>query len=134
MIALYGANRPEEPWTRDQFDGYFGRVRSLLDGLWPQLLRSGVDVVLDYGFWRRADRDAARRRAAEAGANVRLIQVRCRESVARERCRRRNRELDGSFPIDDEAYESLRPRFERLEADEVHDVVDNDVPTDEEGR
>jgi predicted kinase len=132
MIALYGDNTPDRPWTRDRFDDYFGRVRSVLDDFWPQLLGSGANVVLDYGFWRRADRDEARRRAAGAGAEVRLIEVRYPDRLARERCRARNRELVGSFPIDDEAYETLRSRFERLGADEVFDVVNSEVPTDRE--
>src|SRR5437867_3336376 len=62
MIAFYGSNSPEEPWTRALFDQRFGYVQSLLDDVWPRLLDSGADVVLDFGLWRRADRDAARER------------------------------------------------------------------------
>jgi predicted kinase len=91
------------------------------------LLQSGANVVLDFGFWRRADRDEARERATTAGADAQLVHVRCAESVARERCRRRSRNPGVSFPIDGGAFESLRSRFEPLESDKAFELVETDA-------
>jgi predicted kinase len=63
----------------------FSRTRSLLTDLWPRIARAGADVILDLGFWRREDRDAARVRATEAGAEFRLFWLRCSAETSRAR-------------------------------------------------
>src|SRR5688572_10886729 len=47
-------------------------VESLMWDLAARALRLGVDVVLDFGFWSRAERDAFRARARALGARVEL--------------------------------------------------------------
>jgi predicted kinase len=126
MISLYGGNRPDDPWTREQFDDYFRRVRAVIDGLWPRTLLAGADVILDFGLWSRADRDATRNLAADAGAQTRLYLVRCSDATARARCRERNDNLEGSFHIDADAFDVMRSRFESLGSDEQFDVIETD--------
>jgi predicted kinase len=46
------------------------RMMSVLDELWPRVLERGVDVVLDFGYWRREARDRARESARAAGAGM----------------------------------------------------------------
>ena len=55
MARLYGEDPPAE-----QFAERLERVFALLDDQWVRVVRSGVDVVLDYGFWTRASRDDSR--------------------------------------------------------------------------
>jgi hypothetical protein len=43
-------------------------IFALLDDQWMRVARSGVDVILDYGFPTRASRDTARRQADAVGA------------------------------------------------------------------
>jgi hypothetical protein len=125
MVRLYGEDPPA-----DQFAGRLGRVFSLLDEQWMRVVRCGVDVVLDYGFWTRADRDTARLRAAEAGASFRLYALQCSETAARLRCRARNANLQGSLYIADNTFDVLRVRFEPLQPDEPHLLINTEqAPT-----
>jgi predicted kinase len=126
MISLYGGNPPDDPWTREKFDDYFRRVRTVMDELWPRALLAGADVILDFGLWSRADRDATRSLAANAGAQTRMYFVRCSDATARMRCRERNDNLEGSFHIDEEAFETLRSRFEPLGSDEECELIETD--------
>jgi predicted kinase len=58
------------------FDGYDqparGRVEALQWALAKRLLASGVSVVLENGFWVRAERERLRAEARGAGAETRL--------------------------------------------------------------
>ena len=99
-----------------------------LDEVWPTVLEHGVDVVLDFGFWRRRQRDNARRRALSAGAEVRLYRVVCDEVVARMRCLARNTNPVGVFVVDALAFDALRAKFELLGPDEPRELIDTTPP------
>jgi predicted kinase len=118
MTRLYGEDPPA-----DQFAERLERIFVLLDDQWVRVVRCGVDVVLDYGFWTCAARDIARQRAAAAGAACRLYALHCPEATARARCRRRNTDLQGSLYIADNTFDVLKSRFEPLQADEPHILV-----------
>jgi len=102
----------------------FERAYALITELWPRLVARGVEVVLDFGFWRRAHRDEARALAEGLGAVARLYWVRCPDEVARARCRERNLRLAGDYLIDDEAFDRLRERFEPLQPDENFELIE----------
>lgn len=57
IIELY-----EHPATREIFDDYVSRCSELMVRMAERLVRLDVEVVLDFGFWKRAVRDAVRRR------------------------------------------------------------------------
>ena len=119
MVTLYGADPPVE-----YFDEYVERVYAIANDHWPRVLRAGLDVVLDFGFWTRAWRDAARQRAEEVGGKTRLYYVRCSESVARARCKARNLEAQGSLFIAENTFDVLKQRFEVLAPDEAYELID----------
>ena len=103
----------------------FDRLWLLLANLWPRIALSGTnDVILDFGFWSRALRDDARRRAAEIGAEVRLYLVQCPDDVARVRCLARAERESQGYYIDLAAYDALIPLFEPLGSDESAIIVD----------
>jgi predicted kinase len=93
------------------------RVEKQLDELWPQLLKQGLDVVLDFGFWHRSRRDTARALARAAGATTVLYEVHCEPEVALQRCLHRNGDAT-AFLISAEEFTFLQGRFEPLQADE----------------
>jgi predicted kinase len=119
LVTLYGHDPPAS-----EFAEYSRRVFSLIDQQWPAFLARGVDVVLDFGFWSRRSRDAARKRALEAGASTRLYSLSCDEAIARERCRIRNTSGDGSLFISEDTFDLLKARFEPLASDEVHERIE----------
>jgi predicted kinase len=74
--ALYFS---EDEWMLrlyDVKDGGDAAKRELVKrvqwGTVERVLRLGVDVVLDWGFWGRSERDEARARAAELGVRAEL--------------------------------------------------------------
>ena len=113
MLTLYGADPPAEHYA--DFDR---RIKTLMEEQWTRLLTLGLDVVLDGGFWARAERDATRAKAAELGVAVRLYRLHVSDAVALERVRRRN-EGEAHVFIADNTFHVLRERFEELGPDEA---------------
>jgi predicted kinase len=64
IVALGGSG--DDPELR-------ARVEGLQWELAGQLLRTGVSVILENGFWGRAERDQRRREARELGVGVRAV-------------------------------------------------------------
>ena len=96
----------DEP-TRELDAQAFDRLLLMLNGVWPQIVNAGVDVVLDFGFWRRAFRDDIRARASLVGAETRLYWLQCPDDVALARCLQRNG-LPGPFLSQRRTIESLK--------------------------
>ncbi|WP_264776544.1 AAA family ATPase [Deinococcus aetherius] len=112
MVALYGPNLNAE-----EFPPAFARVMTLMEGQWTRALDLGVPVILDHGYWRRADRDALRAKAAALGVPLTLYALTLPDEEALRRVRSRNAKPD-ALPISDETFRLLRARFQPLEADE----------------
>ena len=121
MVERHGHDPPAA-----RFAEYLDRIYGEIDAAWPRALENGTDVVLDFGFWTRAWRDAARARATGVGAETKLYFVRCTEDTARRRCRERNRDPGGSLHIADETFDVLKARFEPLGPDEPFELVETD--------
>lgn len=112
----------DEP-TRELDAEAFDRLLRMLGDIWPQTAKAGVDVVLDFGFWRRAFRDDVRERANRVGAETRLYWLQCPDDVALARCLRRNG-LPGAFIITAPDYAALKAGFEPPAPDEASETVD----------
>jgi predicted kinase len=120
MAQLHGA--APEPVV---FAERLRRVEELIWQVAARALEFGHDVMLDFGFWSRASRDEARRRAQGLGTEVRLYLLACPEDLVRSRVRSRTAELpEGALWIDEAAVDVFMTRFGPLEADEEHAVVD----------
>lgn len=113
----------DEP-TRELDAQALERLLLMLSGVWPQIVQAGVDVVLDFGFWRRAFRDDVRARASLIGAETRLYWLQCPDDVALARCLQRNG-LPGAFLITAQDYRELKAGFEPPTSDEVYETVDS---------
>jgi len=91
--------------------------------LWAEAagyLAGGRDVVLDWGFWTRAERDDARRRIRAIGAGSVLYQCNCPHDLARRRTVERTLcGGEGVLMINAEAWDLFQARFEPLGSDEV---------------
>ncbi len=119
MSQRHGIDPPAE-----LFATYHAAIMAELNATWPALVRNGRDVVLDYGFWKRAERDAIRDAVRAAGASHRLYSVFCDESTARSRIHHRNTDLRGSLFIAPATYDLLKNGFEPLEPDEAHELAE----------
>ena len=94
-------------------------VLELLEPMWTRCLSLGVDVVLDYGFWSRNDRDRVRELTQSLGARSVLYNVACDEAEARARIATRNQAGHRSLYIAPATYDLLKARFEPLASDEA---------------
>ncbi|MBW6526319.1 AAA family ATPase [Sphingomonas sp. RHCKR7] len=115
MVRLYGQDPPAA-----LFPELAARVTATMEETWTRCLIVGTSVVLDYGFWSRAERAAAAARVAECGGKAILYRLSCPDEVARARLARRARcETDG-LSISPTTYDTLYVRFEPLGDDEPH--------------
>jgi predicted kinase len=97
-----------------------GRVETLQWTFAVELLSRGVSVILEHGFWSRAERDEARRRAREVGAEIclRFLDVPIDELWAR--LDARNAAPDSIVVIPRHILEYwARERFDRPTPDEL---------------
>jgi predicted kinase len=114
MGRLFGDNPPAAI-----FQEKAAAILEIMEPLWLRCLTLGVDVVLDYGFWRRSERDRARHLAGEAGANTLLYALSCEEEEALRRVSVRNADKPHRLFIAPETFALLKARFEALEPDET---------------
>ena len=111
---LYGHN----PHS-DSFGDFEFRVKALIADLTVALLKNGQSVILDFGFWKRSERDFWRDTAKELGADVRLYSVSAPKDEMKRRTlgRTENGKTDVLF-IDENAFDTLYQHFELLHDDE----------------
>lgn len=115
---------PDEWMARIVGDGFDESKRAAVEAAqWDIAARAlalGVDVVLENGFWTRADRDDYRARASALGADVRLhyLDVPLEQLVRRLEARNANLPPDTfAIPIDD--LRRWHACFEAPRADEL---------------
>lgn len=114
MSALYGDDPPEQ-----HFADYARRVSGLMEGLWIRCLHAGADVILDFGFWSRQERDRVRSLVADIGADGRLYRLTCPDDLAWDRIQARNAALEGNLTIAPNTFLVLKARFQPLDDDEL---------------
>ncbi|MGC1301161.1 MAG: ATP-binding protein [Caulobacteraceae bacterium] len=111
---LFGDDPPTE-----LFQEKAAIVLELMEPLWARCLELGLDVVLDFGFWRRAERNRARRVAHALGAETRLYLVESPEEEALARVARRNLVPGRVLYVSPETFANLKRLFEPLDPDEA---------------
>ncbi len=115
MIPLFGQDFRDDqyPHRRDLLEGRLLSVA--LD-----VLRAGVDVVLDFGCWAKVERSALRYLAASVGAECELAYVPLPQHEQSRRVRARWEDTPHTtFPITDDDLVGWRERFEIPSAEEL---------------
>jgi predicted kinase len=106
--------------TREEFGRREESCKDLIWELSTDLLSRGIDVILDYGFRKRAERDAYRQLARQARCEAKLYVLDVPREQLRQRLKRRNADPRGKhFEITEAMFKILLPSFE--------------LPTEEEG-
>lgn len=84
-----------------------------------QLLRLGVDVVLDWGFWQKESRRAAEEFFRSRGFETEWVYLKLSDDEWQRRIDRRNREAPpDAYPVDDNLKGKCAALFEEPTADE----------------
>lgn len=118
MARLFGEDPPA-----DTFQHRAAAILDIMQPIWARCLSLGLDVVLDYGFWSRAERDRVRAVVADIGATSVLWAVSCSDGEARKRIALRNEAAHRSLNIAPATFDLLKARVEPLDVDEPHTVV-----------
>ena len=102
--ALYGSENP--PAAQDVIEGRLVEV-----GL--RALELGVDVVIDFGLWSRAERSALRAAAAERHAVVEMVYLELDPAVQRSRLAQRQADAPHTtWPMTEEELAAWAARFD----------------------
>lgn len=111
ICDLYGDTHGD-----DRLPEYQERVDKVIRKIAAGVLASGNDVILDFGFWKKAARDDTRRWAESLGAEVKLYKLTCPDDVMETRVLKRSEEMpDGALFIDKNAIEVFRKMFEAVD-------------------
>jgi predicted kinase len=119
MRSLYGDDPPE---TR--FSEYAKRVSGVMEPVWTRCVALKMNVVLDFGFWTRSERDRVRGLVASLGGNSVLYRLSCPDEVAWSRIEKRNERLRADLYIAPNTFNVLKARFEPLDPDETRVEVE----------
>jgi len=118
MARLFGEDPPA-----DTFGDRAEAILDIIQPIWTRCLTLGLDVVLDYGFWSRAERDRVRAVVEEIGATHILWAVSCSDDEARKRIALRNEADHRSLYIAPATFDLLKARVEPLGMDEAYSVA-----------
>jgi hypothetical protein len=111
MAALVGSDgRDQEMRTK---------IEAVQFALALRALELGLDVVLDNGFWHRAERDTARTRATAVGAQTKLYYLDIAKDEVKRRLILRNQALPpNTFPVTPDDIDEWWDYLERPAPDE----------------
>ena len=116
MIALLGRE------TGEMHDEYVRRAKGYLFGKAAEIALAGTDVVLDQGFWSRAERRQAREFFASRGVDYELHFLRVSDEEWARRINKRNSEVaagrSDAYYVDEGLREKFISLFEEPDADE----------------
>ncbi len=114
VLALYGddLDRPARDAVRDPVEGLQWRVAQ-------RALALGCNVVLDWGFWSRAERAMYRMRAEELGVRAQIVFLDAAIEELWARITRRDPSTIGTLAISRAELEQWSALFEPPSADEL---------------
>jgi predicted kinase len=115
ILRLFGADLSTETLDalRDPMEAHLWLLAS-------RALELGVDVILDYGFWSRGERDDYRSRAAALGAASELHFLKASDEALLARLAERNASPpSGVFFIEEAHLKEWMSLFEPPDADEL---------------
>ena len=121
-VRLFG-NDVHDDSDDEGFSRHNERHAAIEALLWETAARSvvlGVDVILDFGFWTKRERDELRAKARDLGADFRIHFAAISQALLFERSRARNAQLPpGTFHIPEARLKEWVLLFEPPSPDEL---------------
>ena len=124
MVKLYGRNMPYA-----DFHPNFDKVDRVLWDLAEKIIKAGVDVIMDYGFWSHDDRKKAYNRAKKITDEVVFHQVECDMQVAKQRILKRSAENPEELFIREDEFDTLAKQYEPWNDMDDYPVIFHNAPT-----
>jgi predicted kinase len=114
ILSIYGheLERPERDTVRDSIEALQWQTAK-------QALSLGCNVILDWGFWSRSERDQYRNEAEALGAEVKVIYLDFSIDELWQRISQRPESTKGTLHITKEELEKWATMFEAPNKDEL---------------
>ncbi len=107
------------------------RCLNFLFGQAAQIVETGIDAILDSGFWTAASRKKARDYFSRKGIDTVTVYFKASVEARLKRLENRNRRLADSprreFIIDAELLKKLDEKFEEPSADEYDTIIESEA-------
>jgi len=125
-IKLYG-NRTHLK-DHKEHDKMHDKVEKMLWEIGKRVLALGIDVILDFGFWGKEERDWFRSEAKRLNVGFKIHYMNVDEKELFSRLNKRNEELsDDVFYIPAENMEKYIKLFQPVEQEELVENVENNT-------
>lgn len=118
MVKLYGRNMPYA-----EFHPNYDKVDTVLWDLAEKIIKTGTDVIMDYGFWSHSDRDMAYQKAKKITDNVLFHYVYCDMSLAKKRILARSAQNPDELYIREDEFDILAKKFEPWNDSDDYPVI-----------
>ncbi|KAI8817757.1 AAA domain-containing protein [Fimicolochytrium jonesii] len=102
-------------YTPAEYESLQDKAEAALDVRLVELLKEGRNVVLDYSFWEKRDRERYRGVIEECGGRALVVHLSVPKDVLRERLEKRGRErfdADAAWVIDDKTLDTYWEGFQ----------------------
>lgn len=117
MLAVFG------PYAGDKHDEYTEKIQKYLFEKSVEIIKSGINVILDWGFWTRDKRSEAREFYAVRGIECEFYYIDISDEVWKNRIRRRNESVlkreNAAYIVDGNLLAKFEGLFEPPSEDEV---------------
>lgn len=115
----------------ERHDDIAGRCEHYLYGLAEQLTGMGMDVIIDYGYWLKREREAARQFFGSRHIPMELHYFIVSEEIRIRRLEQRNRAIEEAddrsekkvYLINEELRQRLDMKFEEPSTDEIDKLI-----------
>lgn len=126
MLAMFGQH------CGDMHEAYAARTEKYLLSKSLEFIGAGVDVIFDWGFWRREQRTSIRRFFEERGIACELHMLQVTDDEWQRRIVKRNADvLSGAaeaYYVDDNLARKFEGLFEMPDGAEIDAFVHHDYP------
>lgn len=124
MIDILGKD------TGDMHDEYVRRTEFYFSKKAAEIVKAGVDVILDRGLWTKSRRDLAREQFRDAGVDCEIHYLNVPDDEWKRRIAKRNAEVENGrsdvYFIDDGLLEKFHSMFEIPDESEIDVWVESE--------
>jgi predicted kinase len=119
MVRVFGNTPP-----KDKFEEYDNKMASLATDMALACLKTGIDVIIDEGFWLKEHRDAIREKVKNVGAIPKLYYIEAPLEIMKARTLKRSKNPPSdSFTIDEESFNHYWKLFRPPGKDEEFELI-----------
>ena len=112
MWNIYGQKGIDYP--EDQYDELSEKVECMLRQTMIRLIKDGKNVVIDFSFWNRDNRNFYKNIIEKTGATVELVYMKASKELLWDRLQKRNLSIHANSPftITEEIFEQYYNGFQ----------------------